>query len=85
LATRKKQDVGGGEALLTATAQMIGSALGKIAVRTGLDGPPKTAPKRKKVAAKKNVPAKPKRAASKRVIPSTLKHAKSAPRAKKKS
>jgi hypothetical protein len=68
---------------------VVGMAHSKVSlsniIGTYFRMPPKTAPKRKKVAAKKNVPAKPKRAASKRVIPSTLKHAKSAPRAKKKS
>ena len=53
MATRKKQDVGGAETLLTTTAQMIGSALGKIAVKTGIESPPKAAPVRKKAAAKK--------------------------------
>ena len=62
---------------------MIGRALGRIAVRAGLDGPPKTATKRKTVTAKKNVPAEPKKAVSKRVIPCIAKRAKSAPRAKK--
>jgi hypothetical protein len=55
LATRKKPEVGGAEALLTTTAQIIGSALGKIAVKTGIETPPKAAPKRKKAAAKKKV------------------------------
>jgi hypothetical protein len=53
LATRKKPEVGGAEALLTTTAQMIGSALGKIAVKTGIETPPKAAPKRKKAAGEK--------------------------------
>jgi hypothetical protein len=53
LATRKKPEVSGAEALLTTTAQMIGSTLGKIAVKTGIETPPKAAPKRKKAAAKK--------------------------------
>ena len=34
---------------------MIGSTLGKIAVKTGIETPPKAAPKRKKAAAKKKV------------------------------
>jgi len=55
LATRKNQDAGGAESLLTTTAQIIGSALGKIAVKTGIESPPKAAPVRKKVAAKKKV------------------------------
>ena len=55
MATRKKPEVSGAEALLTTTAQMIGSALGKIAVKTGIETPPKAAPKRKKPAAKKKV------------------------------
>jgi hypothetical protein len=63
LATRKKQDVGGAETLLTTTAQMIGSALGKIAVKTGIESPPKAAPKRKKAAAKKKVSVARKKAA----------------------
>jgi len=63
LATRKKPEVGGAEALLTTTAQMIGSALGKIAVKTGIETPPKTAPKRKKAAAKKKVSSARKKAA----------------------
>jgi hypothetical protein len=62
LATRKKQEVGGAEALLTTTAQMIGSALGKIAVKTGIESPP-AAPKRKKAAAKKKVSVTRKKAA----------------------
>ena len=53
LATRKKPEVSGAEALLTTTAQMIGSTLGKIAVKTGIETPPKAAPKRKKAAVKK--------------------------------
>jgi hypothetical protein len=53
LATRKKHDGGGAETLLTTTAQIIGSALGKIAVKTGIESPPKAAPVRKNVAAKK--------------------------------
>jgi hypothetical protein len=81
VATRKKQD-GGADALLTATARILGSALGRIAVRAGLDGPPKAA-KRTTVTARKNVPAEPK-AVSKRVIPSIAKRAKSASGAKKK-
>jgi hypothetical protein len=83
VATRKTQD-GGADALLTATARILGSALGRIAVRAGLDGPPKAA-KRTTVTARKNVPAEPKKAVSKRVIPSIAKRAKSAARAKKKS
>jgi hypothetical protein len=63
LATRKKQDAGGAETLLTTTAQMIGSALGKIAVKTGIETPPKAAPKRKKAAAKKQVSSTRKKAA----------------------
>jgi hypothetical protein len=55
LATRKKQDAGAGETLLTTTAQIIGSTLGKIAVKTGIERPPKAARVRKKVAAKKKV------------------------------
>ena len=84
MATRKKQD-DGGQALLTTTAQIIGSTLGKIAVRMGLDGPSKASPRGTKVAAKENVRAKPKKATSKRVTPSTAKHVKSAPRTRKKS
>ena len=53
MATRKKQEVSGAETLLTTTAQMIGSALGKIAVKTGIESPPKAAPVRNKAAAKK--------------------------------
>ena len=72
LATRKKQDAGGAETLLMTTAQMIGSTLGKIAVKTGIESPPKAAP-RKKVAAKKKAPVTRKKAA----------HVKSAAKAKK--
>ena len=75
MATRKKQEVGGAEALLTTTAQMIGSALGKIAVKTGIETPPKAAPKRKKAAAKKKASVARKKAA----------HAKSAAKARKKA
>jgi hypothetical protein len=63
LATRKKQEVGGAEALLTTTAQMIGSALGKIAVKTGIESPPKAATRRKKAVAKKKVSVARKKAA----------------------
>jgi hypothetical protein len=84
LAIRKKQDVGVAEALLT-TAQMIGSALGKIAVRTGLDQPTKAATKRKKAVTKKKAPAKPAKAASEKALTSTVKRARSGSRAKKRS
>jgi hypothetical protein len=55
LATRKKEVAGGAETLLTTTAQIIGSTLGKIAVKTGIESPPKAAPVAKKVAAKKKI------------------------------
>ena len=75
MATRKKQEVSGAETLLTTTAQIIGSALGKIAVKTGIESPPKAAPVRKKAATKKKVSVTRKKAA----------HAKSAATAKKKA
>ena len=55
MATRKKEDAGGAPTLLTTTAQIIGSTLGKIAVKTGIESPPKAAPVAKKVAAKKKM------------------------------
>jgi hypothetical protein len=63
LATRKKQEVSGAETLLTTTAQMIGSALGKIAVKTGIESPPKAPPVRKKAVAKKKASVTRKKAA----------------------
>jgi hypothetical protein len=63
LATRKKEVAGGAETLLTTTAQIIGSTLGKIAVKTGIESAPKAAPVPKKVAAKKKISGTRKKAA----------------------
>jgi hypothetical protein len=78
LATRKKQNAGGAETLLMTTAQMIGSTLGKIAVKTGIESPPKAAPVPKKVAAKKVAAKKKLEGTRKKAAP-----AKSVARAKK--
>jgi hypothetical protein len=83
LATRKKPEVSGAEALLTTTAQMIGSALGKIAVKTGIESPPQAAPARKKAVVKKKVSSTRKKAASKKPVSSPASRAKSAAKAKK--
>jgi len=85
LATSKKRDVGAAEALLTTTAQMIGSALGKIAVKTGIESPPKTAAKRKKIAATKKVSATRPKASRKKALSPPANHSKSAPKIKKRS
>jgi hypothetical protein len=76
LATRKKQDAGGAETLLMTTAQMIGSALGKIAVKTGIESPPKATPVHKKAAAKKKVAGTRKKAAPAKIAAPAKKKAK---------
>jgi hypothetical protein len=75
MAPRKKQQTTSVETVLTATAQMIGAALGRIAAKTGIDGPSKPVRRtRKKASVKKNVAAV-KRTTAKRPAASHTKRA----------
>lgn len=76
MAKRKIQEVGTAEALLTTTAQMIGSALGKIAVKTGIESPPKASPAKRKKGAAKKISATRKKAASKKTSSKSARKAK---------
>jgi hypothetical protein len=66
LARQRKQAIAKPEGLMATTAQLIGNTLAKIAIRTGLDGPPKAITKRKRPSITKKGPPRAARAVSKK-------------------